>query len=881
MRIKRKPSLRPAGRLDTPQCGRARAAISGWGFEHAAELVSGRTDIEIGLSQAEAADRLSREGPNALPDPEHRGFWRILGEVLREPMFALLLAGGAVYLVIGDLTEALVLIAFACLSVAIALVQGLRSERVLDALRKLSDPRATVIREGGRHVVPSIELVRGDVIALAEGERVPADAVLRFGHEIEADESLLTGESAPVAKRVSLGMEAPRPPGGDDAPFVYSGSLIVRGQGLAEVTSTGPRSEIGKIGGALQGLATPPTRLTLEVRRIVRVVGAIAIVVCVAVVLLFGLLRGSWARGLLGGIALGMAMLPEEFPLVLTVFMVMGAWRISRAKVLTRRASAIETLGAATVLCTDKTGTLTQNRMTIVRAWADGSAIEWDAGAEPPPPARPLVRVGVLASAPHPFDPMERAFHDAARGWFSAPERWSLERSFGMTRERLAVAQLWLDAESGRREAFVKGAPEAVLALCGLDDRRRADVLAAVEAMAAAGQRVLAVAEDREVGEKVPEAPEAMRFAFLGLVGLADPLRPDVPEAVAECRSAGVRVVMVTGDYPATARAIASRAGIEDGEVLTGDDLRALSDEALAARIGRVTVFARILPEQKLRIVQALQAAGEVAAMTGDGVNDAPALKAADIGIAMGGRGADVAREASALILLNDDFGSIVTAMRLGRRIYDNLQKAMSFVLAVHVPIAGLAIFPLLFGLPVLLAPVHIALLEMVIDPVCSVVFEAEPEETDVMRRPPRANQQRLFTRARVVASVTQGAILLAVIGALYVWGERLGVRPEAVLEVSFLALVLGLLGLVQANRSFAGGLAAFGRWNRPFLGVICILGVTVTVIMGWPQARRLFQFAPVDWRDLAIALGAGATSVVLLVLAKFAMSARSTPPRG
>jgi Ca2+-transporting ATPase len=835
------------------------------------------TSIQAGLTRAEAAGRLARDGPNTLPDPDRRSFWRILVEVLREPMFALLLAGGAVYLAIGELRESLVLLAFATLSVSIAVVQGLRSERVLEALRDLTEPQATVVREGERIRIPSAELVRGDIVAIAEGERAPADAVLRAGDEVEADESLLTGESVPVRKRLGEPSEPPRPPGGDATPFLYSGALIVRGQGLAEVIATGPRSEIGRIGGALRRLSTPPTRLSRETNRIVRVVGIAAFLVCAAVVILYGLLRGSWLGGLLAGIALGMAMLPEEFPLVLSVFMVMGAWRISREKVLTRRASAIETLGSASVLCTDKTGTLTLNRMTVARAWTRQGAVDWPAGAEVPSLARPLLEIGLLASAPHPFDPMERAFHDACRPWFTPTGGFKLQQTFGVAAGRLAVTQVWRDEPSGEIRAYVKGAPETVLALCRLEQGAAGDILAAVDAFASAGMRVLALAQGTWDHAEPPAAPEAIEFEFMGLVGLADPLRPDVPGAVAECRSAGVRVVMITGDYPATAQAIARQAGLQDGETLTGEQLRGLTDEALAQSIRKVSVFARILPEQKLRIVEALQRAGEVVAMTGDGVNDAPALKAADIGIAMGERGVAVAREASALILLDDDFGSIVKAMRLGRRIYDNLRKAMSFIVAVHVPIAGLALIPLLFGMPVFLAPAHIALLEMIIDPACSVVFEAEPEEPDVMSRPPRPADRSIFDARAISISALQGALVLVVVGGVLVWGERIGLRLDAIRTVAFMALVLSFLALVQVNRRFAGRGRRKGI-NRPLVWVTgAVLAILIGLLAATPL-RTLLAFQAVTPLEAAVALGAGLASLMLLTLSQRLVRASPAP---
>ena len=746
-------------------------------------------------------------------------------------MFALLVAAGIIYLVLGDRAEAAVLLAFASLSVGIAVIQEFRSERVLQALRDLSAPVSVVIRDGQRRRISSAELVRGDVVALSEGERVPADAILRQGDGVEIDESLLTGESVPVAKRCAIATVAMGAPGGDETPFLFSGTLIVRGQGLGEIAATGPRSELGRLGRSLGAIVDQPGKLTLETRRIVRAVGAFALVVCGAVALLVGIGRGAWLQGLLAGIALAMALLPEEFPLVLTVFMVMGAWRLSKAKVLTRRASAIETLGSATVLCTDKTGTLTQNRMRVVAAWTGEKTIEWPADRLPPDSTRELLRTCLLASAEHPFDPMERAFHDACADEPSPSSAGlRLEETYGLTRELMAVTNLWAPTDGPRRRIASKGAPEAILRLCGLSDMEKAQAMAAVEVMAEMGMRVLGVAAGEAAGGW---QPSEAGLRFLGLVGLADPLRADVTGAVRECREAGVRVVMVTGDYPTTAAAIARQAGLGEGEIVTGAELTTMSDSELSARAQGATVFARILPDQKLRIVRALQGGGDVVAMTGDGVNDAPALKAADIGIAMGGRGTDVARSASDLVLLDDSFASIVHSMRLGRRIYDNLQKAMGFILAVHVPIAGLALVPLLLGYPIFLVPAHIAFLEMIIDPMCSMAFEAEREERGIMRRPPRNLGAPLFTAARVGEALMQGGIALLAVIAVFLVGRGAGLGEDEVRVTSFVALLCCVFGLVLANRSRRSLLGAIATANAVFavivLGVLAAIAVVVS----------------------------------------------------
>jgi P-type Ca2+ transporter type 2C len=713
-------------------------------------------------------------------------------------------------------------------------------------------------------------------VVVSEGDRVPADAALLDGHDLLADESLLTGESVPVRKvprAAGAAIEAPHP-GGDDLPQLYSGSLIVRGSGIAEVTATGPRSEIGKIGLSLATVGNEPPRLKAQTRRVVRIFGVFGGAVSVLAVLLYGLFRGGWLDAILGGIAIGMSMLPEEFPVVLTVFLAMGAWRISRERVLTRRAAAIEALGSATVLCTDKTGTLTDNRMSIAELQlADGRALrvaEHDGAL--PRNFSELLRFGVLASAQEPFDPMEIAFHELAPRCIpesAAPESLKLTRVYGLRPDLLAVTQAW----QGRDGGFVvaaKGAPEAIGALCRLS-RERLDTLRSVfDAMGARGLRVLGVARAQLSSEVLPDSPNGFDFEFLGLVALADPLRAGVRDAVDECRRAGVRVVMITGDYPTTAAAIAREAGLDTETILTGADLRRITDADLARAAASVTVFARITPDQKLRIVEALKRRGEVVAMTGDGVNDAPSLKAAHIGIAMGGRGTDVAREASSIVLLDDDFGSIVNAIRLGRRIYDNLRKAMAFILAVHVPIAGLALLPLLLGLPILFTPIHIAFLEMVIDPVCTLVFEGETEERDLMRRRPRPSTEPLLPRRLLIWGLLQGLLAFALVGSIFVLAILTGMPADEARAITFFSLVTTIVALIFANRSFSTSLISALR--RPNLALTLVLAWIVTILsltLLWPFASELFRFGPLHADDVALTIGAGALALGALELLK------------
>lgn len=833
-----------------------------------------------GLSSAMAADRLKSDGYNELPRPDQRGFLRILIEVLRQPMFALLIGGGIVYLLLGDRIEALLLLMFAGLSVMITIVQETRSEKVLEALRNLASPRALVIRDGKRILIAGREVVRDDLMVISEGDRVAADATLQWSQDLLLDESLLTGEAVPVRKLAldssakTVDQTVMPEPGGEDLPYIFAGTLVVRGTGKALVHATGIRSEMGKIGRALGSIETEQPRLQRQIQSFVRVFAIIGVLLGGLTVLLFGLLRGSWLDAMLGGIAIGMSLLPEEFPLVLAVFMAMGAWRISQARVLTRRASAIEALGATTVLCTDKTGTLTENRMTVVSILSEDASWHQDGKTPISDKIRETLKVALFACPREPTDPMDMAVHALAETQIGPGKasfaRAGLIRAYGLRPDLFAVANILSSADDGNGTAYAKGSLEAIVELCQLSADRLVKIREQLDTLAGDGIRVLGVARasiiDVSQEQNLPESPRGLNFEYVGLIGFADPLRANVPAAVAECRAAGIRVLMITGDYPATARAIGLQAGLDSTEVLTGDDIETMSDDILAMRVKSTSIFARIRPNQKLRIVQSLKANGDIVAMTGDGVNDAPAIKAAHIGIAMGGRGTDVAREASAIVLLDDDFGSIVKTIRLGRRIYDNLRKAIEYIVAVHIPIAGLALLPLLLGLPLILTPIHIAFLEMVIDPACSVVFEAEEEEDDVMQRPPRDPESPLLLPKRILWAALQGLIALAILAGIFITAAHMGMPEPDLRALVFTSLVLINMGLILVNRSFKSSLVrAFLRPNRSLRILLGSVTAFLAIAVFWRPAQLLFHFGRLHWNDLAVCGIAGFFSLLLL----------------
>lgn len=826
-----------------------------------------------GLTEQEALERLAQDGYNELPSARKRTVLHIMWDVVREPMFLMLIACGALYLILGDREEALMLLGFVFVIIGITLYQEQKTEHALEALRDLSSPRALVIRDGRQQRIAGREVVCDDIVLISEGDRVPADAVLLSGNNINIDESLLTGESVPVRKKPWDGRLEMDHPGGDDLPFVYSGTLVVKGQGITQVRATGPRTEIGRIGKALQILEPEDTSLQQQTRKIIQNFAVVGLSLCVLVVVVFGLTRGDWLSGFLAGLTLAMATLPEEFPVVLTIFLALGAWRISQRKVLTRRVPAVEMLGAATVLCVDKTGTLTLNRMTVTKLAVDGHQYDVDSRQLLlPEDLHEVVEYSILASPADPFDPMEKAIKELGGRTLANTTHlhkdWTLVREYPLSEKLLAMSDVWRSPDANDFLVAAKGAPEAVADLCHLDESRLTGLHDQVARLASEGLRVIGVAKAHFKAGALPKKQHDFTFEFVGLLGLSDPIRPEVPNAVRECYSAGIRVIMITGDYPGTAQSIARQVGLKPLEnIVTGPELDQMNDAELQERIRTICIFARVVPEQKLRIVTALKANGEVVAMTGDGVNDAPALKAAHIGIAMGGRGTDVAREAAALVLLDDNFASIVAAVRMGRRIFDNLKKAMAFIFSVHIPIAGMSLIPVLLKWPLALLPVHILFLELIIDPACSVVFEMEPDETDVMQRPPLKLDDPLFGRPMILSGLIQGLGILAIVASVYAFLLFGGYGEGEARMIGFVCMVLANLGLILSNRSRTRSILSTLR--APNLALWWIMGGALgflTLVLAAPFLRNLFQFAPLHRGEVLLI---GAASLLILMAAE------------
>jgi Ca2+-transporting ATPase len=646
--------------------------------------------------------------------------------------------------------------------------------------------------------------------------------------------------------------------------------MIVQGNGVVKVSAVGSNTEIGKIGKALDSVIEEPTKLKKEMSILVKRLAYIGAALCFIVIAVFTITRGDLLNGFLAGITLAMAMLPEEFPVVLAIFMALGAWRMSKKNVLTRKPSAVETLGSATVLCTDKTGTLTQNKMTVTCLYNKEIFHHIGTNTEFPDEFHEIIEFGILSSQNNPFDPMEKAIINMGDTFLLNTEHlhtdWEMVREYPLSKDLLAMSRVFINPEKKQKTIAAKGAPEAIFDLCHLPFDEKVKYADAVAEMASSGLRVLGVAKGVISNENLPKIQHDFDFEFIGLLALSDPVRESVPQAVRECYQAGIRVIMITGDYPVTAMNIAREIGLKNHEVaISGSELQEMSENELSERIKEVNVFARVVPEQKLKIVNALKRNNEIVAMTGDGVNDAPALKSAHIGIAMGDKGTDVAREASSLVLMDDNFSSIVGAVKMGRRIFDNLQKALGYIFAIHVPIAGLSLIPVFFSnLPLLLWPVHIVFLELIIDPACSIIFEAEKEENNVMSRPPKAIDEPFFGAKKIWLSCTQGIGILLLVFAVYFFGLNNGYSKEEVRALAFTTLISANIAVILSNRS----------WTRNIFQILITPNKTVKWVVGGaisfllltlnvPFLLKMFQFERISLNEAIVCAVIGFSSII------------------
>ena len=744
----------------------------------------------VGLTEEQVRNLQEKHGKNELVLEKKNTFLKKVISIFLEPMFLLLFFTAMIYFLLGEPRDGIIMLVFVTFMSSINLFQEWKTDKTLEALKDLSSPRVTVIRNSSVEEIDSKELTVEDLVIIEEGEKITADGevieVLGFG----VDESTLTGEVEVVWKKTDLDGEEKESHWLKN--LCYAGTMATQGSALMRVTSIGLSTEYGKIGIDIASSPQQPTPLEKQTKYLIKVCAFIGIGMFVLVFLITLQHTNNITNSILSGITLAMAMIPEEFPVILTVFLAMGAWRLAKKNCLIRRMPSVETLGAVSVLCVDKTGTLTQNKMTVQETFQLSKFSE-----------KEMVYWAGLGCETEPYDPMEKAILEYVKLKDISKEELfknELVHDYPFTSEIKMMGHIWKINDSISLAA--KGSPESILPLCDLSDNERLTIEREQEALAQKGYRVIAVARNIEIKEILADIKDN-KLELIGLIGLVDPYRKEVPDAIELCNKAGIRIVMITGDNGVTAISIARKIGIPNSDnVIIGQELEKMSEEELHQRVKNTNIFARVIPSHKMRIVKALKNVGEIVAMTGDGVNDAPALKYADIGIAMGKRGTGVAKEAADMILLDDNFNTIVDTVKDGRRIYDNIKKAVEYVFVIHIPIALIALLTPLLHLPLLLLPIHVVLLELIIDPTCSIVFERQPEEVDIMERKPRKSREALITSKLMTKAILQGlSIFIGSFGS-YVYLFNNGHVESMARTFALAVIIFANLFLVYVNQS-------------------------------------------------------------------------------
>ncbi len=810
-----------------------------------------------GLTDAEVRAARSAHGTNALEADESSGFWKALRTTITEPMFLLLVAAATIYFILGELSEAFFMLGAIVLISAISLYQDHRSRKALEALKQFTQPKARAIRNNQVVELPTEELVKGDHVAVAEGELVPADGQVVHANDFSVNESILTGEAFSVPKAV----------GSDKAGRVYRGTQAIGGLAVVHVDAVGRETEIGHIGRSLTSIDDARSPLERQIQRFVRNMAVAGALFFLIVWGLNFLHSRDWLDSLLKGLTLAMSILPEEIPVAFTTFMALGAWRMMRMGVLVKQAKTVETLGAATVICTDKTGTITENRMELARLHLRGADAPLTRSQWNSPEARQLVAAAMWASEPVPFDPMEIALHEAYARSAEVDRRpaFRMAHEYPLSGRPPMMTHVFAN-DLGERIIAAKGAPEAILACSDLSDAEKRQVMGQVHAFAEHGYRVLAVGEATPADDAWPREQQDFHFNFLGLVAFHDPPKKNIAQVFHDFSAAGIRTVIITGDNAVTATAIAKQVGFSPlGEAVNGEAVHAMDEAALHSIVRERNLFTRMYPEAKLRVVKALKTQGEIVAMTGDGVNDGPALKAAHIGIAMGKRGSELAKEAAALVLLDDDLGHMVEAVAQGRRIYGNLKKAIQYIISIHIPIILTVALPLLLGwiYPNIFTPVHVIFLELLMGPTCSIAYESEPLEPGSMKRPPRRMDLTFLSWTELRTSLAQG--LMITLGTLfcYRYAVHHGLGEGITRTMVFTALVMANITLTLVNRSFEHSiLSTIAYRNRLLRGIVLGTAALLIMLLYVPFLRDFFHLASPSAALLGVSTSAGCLSV-------------------
>jgi Ca2+-transporting ATPase len=816
-----------------------------------------------GLSQQQVIILQQQFGKNILHAARENRFLRLLWDVVREPMFLLLVIACSLYFILGDVSEGIMMLVTMIIVATISVYQEVKSSRALDALRQFTEPRVTVIRDGEETVVSVEDLVPGDIVLLEEGMKVPADGRILQGNDFSVNESLITGESLPVEKNNNEGSNQ-----------LYQGTTVESGKCIGEVTAIGNNTVLGKIGRAVAGYSYPKTLLQVQINRFVRRLALFGLLGFAIILLVNFQHYRDFTTSLLFALTLAMSAVPEEIPVAFSSFMALGAYKMSKHGIISRQPMVIENLGAVTVLCLDKTGTITENRMQVKSVYDYSRDRLVDLGAGEKPADEKLLLYAALASESNPFDSMEKAIFEAYEescddktyAGHTMIYEYPLEGRPPMMTHVYAY-------EGGRVVVAAKGAAERILRVCKLDDRSFQMVIGHVKEMARNGYRVLGVAGASHSEQTYPGSQDEFNWSFLGLVALYDPPKKNAAAVLQQIRKAGVDIKLLTGDYAETAINIASQVGIDNHHsALDGTQVMQMTESELKSIVQEIPVFTRMFPDAKLKVINALRANGEIVAMTGDGINDAPALKSADIGIAMGKKGTETARRAADLILTDDNLDKMVSAISEGRKIFSNLVKGIRYIISIHIPIILTASLPLVLGwtYPNIFTPIHVIFLELIMGPTCSIFFENEPVETNVMESPPRSRKSGLFTREELLIGIVQGLTITAGVLILYYIFMKEHHSIEETRSVVFTTLIISNVFLTFAARSMTRTLYYTLRYRNNLAAVILVASIVFLVALhSIPGLRNLFQLAPITGPELLLCAGVAFASVMWFELYK------------
>ena len=815
------------------------------------------TNGHPGLSSEEAFLRLQKDGPNVLFNRKGRNLWGLALGILSEPMILLLLLATVLYFLLAQYQEGYMLLFAIILVASISFFQTVKSDHALRELGKLTEPRVELLRDGVLKLLPATEIVCGDLVLAEEGMNIPCDGMIIRAYDLTLNEAAMTGESVPVCKNH-----------GDK---IFAGTLVSSGSVFFEASATGLRSELGKLGKSMEDLPKEKTPLQKQIDKFVRSMAWVGLGAFLSILCLHWLETRDFIHSLLRGLTVAMALIPEEIPVAFASFMALGAFKLSSFQVLAREPRTVESLGSATVLCADKTGTITTEEMKLACLVIPGLDFRTDDNAIPGEEIKALLRAARISSEPKPFDAMEKAIADEY-GKIFREFTDVLVMEYPLSGKPPMMTHV-IENSDGERKVAAKGALEKILEVCRSTEAETRACLAQAEQFSAAGYRILGVASAGYGAGDFPAHQEDFHWKYLGFLCLFNPPKENARQVLQGFLDAGVQVKMITGDYPATASSIAGLVGIKHAKILTGEVVMKMLPQELAAQVSDVHVFARMFPDAKLRVIQALKERGEVVAMTGDGVNDGPALKAAHIGVAMGKRGTEIARQAASLVLVNDDLQGMLEAVRLGRKIYINLKKAVSYIVSIHVPIILMVTLPLLFGwsFTELFTPVHVIFLELVMGPTCSIAFENEPAEPGKWKHSPGRRNGSFFSPKELGRSLLQGIFVSGLILFLYHSDLQAGL-PETVIRTrAFSLLVFCNILLTLVNRSFLQPVWKTLLIPNRILWLMLMLTFALLLITVYqPAVRNLFGFAQLEWQELFFCFVVAIPAVLWIELLKW-----------